>query len=190
MSTPRELDAYYNERMGPDYVSWGRSTEDSRIKPVVIREWKAESNRFNIHLYATYGMSLKALRGTATHGVEIYSGVSLGSPEYRDALAALASDARDGGVVFQDCQIANVGSPISPKHPFTGWIFFDRSADLLPQLDLSNKAHIVFLECAPLFTAEVVHAQRNGVDALLDIWNDEETGVWDLSRSLSRQLQG
>lgn len=185
MSTPRELDAYYNKRMGPEYVSWGRNTEGTGPKPVVIREWKAESNRFNIHLYATYGMSLEALRGTKTHGVELYSGVSLGSPGYRDALAALASNARDGGLVFQDCEIADVGASISPQHPFTGWIFFDRSADLLPQLDLSNNNHITFLECAPLFTAEVVHAQRNGVDALLDVWNVEETEVWDLSRTLS-----
>jgi hypothetical protein len=135
-------------------------------------------------------MSLDALRGASSHGNELYSGVSQGSASYREALATLATNARNSGVTFQDCQILDLDFPVIDGLGFTGWIFFDRSMGLLPVLDLSNGAHVLFLDTAPIFTSEVEHAHTNGVDSLLDVWTSEGTEIWDLSRTAPLGLGG
>lgn len=188
MSTARELDTYYQQHVGPNHTSWDISNDPS-APAVVVREWEAESNRLKIHFYATYGMSLRALRGESSHGNELYSGVSEASPGYVKAIAELATNARNSGIIFQDYQILNLEFPIFEKHDFTGWIFFDRSENLLPILNLSNGTHVTFLDVAPIFPAEVDHAQMQGVNALLDIWNAEGTEIWDLSRVLPEGLR-
>lgn len=183
MSPARELDAYYYQHVGHNHTSWG-SSNGSSASAVVIREWEAESNRLGIHFYATFGMSLDTLRGASSHGNELYSGVSQASASYREALATLATNARNSCVTFQDCQILDLDFPVIDGLGFTGWIFFDRSKDLLPVLDLSNGAHVLLLDTAPIFTSEVEHAQNRGVDSLLDVWTSEGTEIWDLSRTV------
>jgi hypothetical protein len=108
-----------------------------------------------IHTYATFGMTLLALKESTPHGVELYSGVSQGSIQFRDALTTLASNARDSRTVFRDCQILDEQSPVTDGYAFTGWIFFDRSKEILPRLKLSNGCHVEFLDTAPIFQSEV-----------------------------------
>jgi hypothetical protein len=141
-----------------------------------------------VHFYATYGMSLAALRGSVTHGVELYSGVDEESDELRDALAALATNTRDSGIIFRDCEILDAEAPVMPGRAFTGWILFDRSDQLLPDLALSNGSHIKYLDVAPIFPQEIDFARTNGVDALLDLWTSEGTEVWVHTRPVPNAL--
>jgi hypothetical protein len=186
VSLAEELDAHYRTHIGANPIRWGEP--GMQPPPVSLHEWNAEANLMRIHFYASYGMSLAALRGSIAHGVELYSGVASKSDRFRDALVALASNARDSGIILRDTQILDQQKPVIVGLAFTGWIFFDRSPELLPDLALSNGCHIKFLDAAPLFAQEIEHARSNGVNALFDVWNAEEVEVWNHERSLSRLL--
>ncbi|GGI85554.1 hypothetical protein GCM10007175_23310 [Pseudarthrobacter scleromae] len=186
MSLGEELDAHYRAHVGPDPIRWGN--RETWPPPVSLHEWNASSNRMGVHFYATYGMSLAALRGSVSHGVELYSGVDQKSDELRDAMAALASNARDSGTIFRDCEILDAQAAVIPGRTFTGWIFFDRSDQVLPDLALSNGCHIKYLDIAPVFPEEVEYSRANGVDALLELWNSEGTEVWVHTRPVPHAL--
>lgn len=67
---------------------------------------------------------------------------------------------------------------------FTGWVLTERPDDLVPDLQLTDGRHVVFLDACLVFPEEAEFRHGNRSEELFGIW--EETGVksWDLDRQL------
>jgi hypothetical protein len=72
---------------------------------------------------------------------------------------------------------------------FTGWVLTERPDDLIPELQLANGRHVVFLDALPVFPEEADYRHGNRSDELFGIWEEAGVKSWDLDRDLPTGIE-
>ena len=190
MNHLEELEAHYASAVGaqPEFDTMTSLEGDT----VGIFQWPRGSSRMGVHLYASAGISVPGPAGRGhLHTVEVFTGVKQNSPHVREAFANLITSlvcgtsphpARHGAFVAGDWEVIE-------GRKFTGWILTERPDQLIPNLQLQDGRHIMFLDALPVFPEEANFRHGNRADDLLGMWEEWEVKSADLDRELHPSLK-
>lgn len=184
------LRGHYVKFLGSEFNERRLAFMDYRVS---VLRWSAETNPTQVTVYATIGGSLHPIPAAPDHRLEVYSGFLPdpdGTEEFSRTLAEIAMHQ------------ATEGSEVHPGHTFTFaeslWPGAAMRTILLaspgpqpsvPPLDLANGVHVEFLLAIPIHDREAQEVRRIGVDALLELWAEEEVPFWDPHREAAAQAK-
>lgn len=176
-----QLREHYTKVVGTEPAYRALRTRDGLALGVF--EWPAGSNRMGVHFYASAGASQYG-PGARHHAVELFVGVEHGDETVLEGFADLALSVLKSGTVPRHGVFVAGDWTVIKGRDFTGWVLTERPDDLIPQLDLPDGRHVVFLDALPVFWEEAEFRHGNRADDLFDIWEAEEVKSWDLGRAL------
>lgn len=185
-----ELEAHYTSVVGiePQFETM-TSLEGNTVG---LFHWPQGSSRMGVALYASAGISVPGPDGRGhKHTVEVFVGVKQDSAEVREAFANLVTSlvcsgtphpARHGVFVAGDWEVIE-------GRKFTGWVLTERPDELIPDLQLKDGRHIIFLDALPVFPEEAEFRHGNRAEELLGMWEEWEVESADLDRQLHPSLR-
>jgi hypothetical protein len=186
MSVVEELREHYVAVVGsePEYHEMRTRSGES----VGVFEWPKGTSRMGVHLYASAGATRHG-PGARQHAVELFVGVKTGSDAVKEGFANMILSVLKSKTVPQHGVFVAGSWKVIKGRKFTGWVLTERPDDLIPELQLTNGRHVVFLDALPVFPEEAEYRHGNRSDELFGIW--EETGVksWDLDRDLPAGIE-
>ena len=153
-----------------------------------VFEWPAGTSRLGVHFYASAGASEYGPEAR-DHAVELFVGVKPGDHAVLEGFADMALSVLKSGTVPRHGVFVAGDWKVIKGRDFTGWVLTERLDDLVPQLDLPEGRHVVFLDALPVFWEEAEYRHGNRADDLFEIWEAEEVKSWDLDRSLPAAIQ-
>ncbi|PNH82948.1 MULTISPECIES: suppressor of fused domain protein [unclassified Arthrobacter] len=148
-----------------------------------VFEWPAGTSRRGVHFYASAGASPYG-PDARHHAVELFVGVEAGDEAVLEGFADMALSVLKSGTVPRHGVFVAGGWKVIKGRDFTGWVLTERPDDLIPQLDLPDGRHVVFLDALPVFWEEAEYRHGNRADDQFEIWEAEEVKSWDLNRKL------
>jgi hypothetical protein len=108
------------------------------------------------------------------HAVELFVGVEYGDESVLEGLAGMAISVLKSGTVPRHGVFVAGDWKVIKGRDFTGWVLTQRPDDLIPQLNLPDGRHVVFLDTLPVFWEEAEYRNGNRADDLFDIWEANE----------------
>lgn len=186
MSGVEELREHYVAVVGSEAEYHDMRTRSG--ESVGVFEWPKGTSRMGVHLYASAGATGHG-SGARQHAVEVFVGVEPGSEAVKEAFANMVLSVLKSNTVPQHGVFVAGNWKVIKGRKFTGWVLTERPDDLIPELQLTNGRHVVFLDALPVFPEEADYRHGNRSDELFGIW--EETGVesWDLDRDLPAGIE-
>lgn len=180
------VDTHYRTHIG-DEPEYYRFVQKHGL--IGLMEWPKGSTRLDVHFYATLGLH-GLIHGNLApgHGFELFTGVDVGTTEFRSSFAMMANDLVTDQTIVQSGEMVSYEGGIIDGLPFTSWLMLERPDDLVPDLPLPNGAHVKFLDATPIFLEEAQHLKKNGLDALFEAWEKDNPRLSDLSRPVPQSL--
>ncbi|MCU1555310.1 MAG: hypothetical protein JWM13_2796 [Arthrobacter sp.] len=148
-----------------------------------VFEWPKATNRLGVHFYASAGASNHG-PGARRHAVEVFLGVKHGDAAVLEGFANMAISVLIGGGVPQHGSFISGNWKVIKGRNFTGWVLTERPDDLVPELQLQDGRHVVFLDALPVFPEEAEYRNGNRSEELFETWEEAGVKSWDLDRAL------
>lgn len=186
MSVVEELREHYDAVVGsePEYHEMRTRSGES----VGIFEWPKGTSRMGVHLYASAGATRHG-PGVRKHAVELFVGVSTGSDAVKEGFANLILSVLKSNTVPQHGVFVAGNWKVIKGRKFTGWVLTERPDDLIPELQLKDGRHVVFLDALPVFPEETEYRHGNRSGELFEIWEECGLKSWDLDRDLPSAIE-
>ena len=186
MSVVEELREHYVAVVGsePEYHAMRTRSGES----VGVFEWPKGTSRLGVHLYASVGATRHG-PGAGQHAVELFVGVEPGSEAVKEAFANMVLSVLKSNTVPQHGVFVAGNWKVIKGRKFTGWVLTERPDDLIPELQLANGRHVVFLDALPVFPEEADYRHGNRSEKLFGIWEEACVKSWDLDRDLPTGIE-
>jgi hypothetical protein len=166
-----QLREHYTQVVGTEPAYRALRTRDGHALGVF--EWPAGNSRLGVHFYASAGASRYG-PDARHYAVELFVGVKQGDEAVLEGFADMALSVLKSGTVPRHGVFVAGDWKVIKGREFTGWVLTERPDDLIPQLDLPDGRHVVFLDALPVFWEEAEYRHGNRADDLFDIWEKEE----------------